>query len=94
MYWSVTQYQRPIMGAQNNMPTQGKFVLKYHAIRASSLTGAHVPSIPSGMSGFQRLNMSEPSAARSSPQPPRRSRPYTVRTSEPKTSTNVWTASV
>ena len=31
MYWSVHQYQRPTIGAQNSMPTHGKLSLKYHA---------------------------------------------------------------
>ncbi len=70
MYWSVHQYQSPMTGAQIAMPSQGKLVLKYQAIRPGSFTGAQVPSIPAGMSGFQRLNMSEPQRRLSSPQPP------------------------
>src|SRR5690348_5371703 len=66
MYWSVHQYHKPIIGAQNSIPSHGKFPLKYHACRmmcpAASvcITGAHVPCTPAGISGFQRLNMSEP----------------------------------
>jgi hypothetical protein len=36
-------------------------------MRPASFTGAHVPSTPSGMSGFQRLNMSGSSAAGTRP---------------------------
>src|SRR6478752_4307543 len=70
MYWSVHQYQRPMIGAQIAMPSHGKWSLKYHAMRVGSFTGAQVPSTPDGISGFQRLNMSEPAMRRSSPQPP------------------------
>ena len=65
MYWSVHQYHRPMIGAQKGMPSQGKLPLKYQAClttcrRRSFSTGAQVPSTPGGISGFQRLNMSEP----------------------------------
>ena len=55
-----------MIGAQISMPSQGKLLLKYQAWRVSwpaaflSITGAQVPSTPGGISGFQRLNMSEP----------------------------------
>ena len=51
--------------------------------RRFSSTGAHVPSTPGGTRGFQRLNISGPSVARNSPQPPSFSRPKTVSSSEP-----------
>src|ERR1035437_1090315 len=76
MYWSVHQYQRPMTGAQMAMPNQGKWLLKYQAILTTSpleffsITGDQVLLTPAGMSGFQRLNMSEPQMWRSSPQPP------------------------
>ena len=41
----------------------------------SYMTGAQVPCIPLGTSGFQRLNMSEPQTRCSSPQPPSLCRP-------------------
>ncbi len=50
--------------------------------------------MPSGTSGFQRLNMSEGSAARNAPQPPIASSPYQVSTAEPSTRIAVCTASV
>ena len=76
MYWSVHQYHRPMTGAQMAMPSQGKLPLKYQACLTTwpaasfSMTGAQVASTPAGISGFQRLNMSEPQSSRSSPQPP------------------------
>ena len=63
-------------------------------MRDVSLTGAQVPSMPGGMSGFQRLNMSDGSAARSSCQPPSRIRPNTVMRTEPTMRMIVCTASV
>src|SRR6516225_9142457 len=75
MYWSVHQYQRPMIGAQIAMPSHGKWSLKYQAISVGVLTGAHVAFIPAGMSGFHRLNMSEPQMRRSSLQPPSSFRP-------------------
>jgi hypothetical protein len=94
MYWSVHQYQRPTIGAQNSIPTHGKSPLKYQAIRPGSITGAQVPSIPVGTRGFQRLNMSEGRAARKALQPPSLARPNTVNTAEPTTRIPVCTASV
>ena len=41
--------------------------------------------MPAGTSGFQRLNMSDGSAARNSPQPPIVCRPKKVRVAEPRT---------
>ena len=75
MYWSVHQYQSPMTGAQMAMPSHGKLPLKYQAsltICPASFftsTGAQEDSTPAGMSGFQRLNMSEPQMLLSSPQP-------------------------
>src|SRR5512145_2983851 len=69
MYWSVHQYHNPITGAQMAIPSQGNWVLKYQAIRVGSFTGAQLPSMPAGIRGFQRLNMSEPQIRRSSLQP-------------------------
>src|SRR2546425_700014 len=63
-------------------------------MRDVSLTGAQVPSMPGGMSGFQRLNMSDGSAARSSCQPPSRIRPNTAMRTEPTMRMIVCTASV
>src|SRR5580658_2636990 len=66
IYWSVHQYHSPMIGAQKSMPSHGKLPLKYQAclttLPAASdwITGDHVPCTPAGMSGFQRLNMSEP----------------------------------
>src|ERR1019366_7932242 len=76
MYWSVHQYHKPMTGAQMAMPSHGKLELKYHAslmICPASFftsTGAQEDSTPAGMSGFQRLNMSEPQMLLSSPHPP------------------------
>ncbi len=76
IYWSVHQYHRPMIGAQMAMPSQGKLLLKYQAsltmfpAASFSSTGAQVPSTPGGISGFHRLNMSEPQSWRSSCQPP------------------------
>ena len=81
MYWSVHQYQRPMIGAQMAMPSQGKLVVEIPGLLDDlaggvvSSTGAQVPSTPAGISGFQRLNMSEPQMRRSSPQPPSLCRP-------------------
>ena len=50
--------------------------------------------MPAGTSGFQRLNMSDGSAARKAPQPPIASSPYQVSTAEPSTRIAVCTASV
>src|SRR6185369_8086464 len=100
MYWSVHQYQRPTMGAQINIPTQGKLPLKYQAsfktfpAASVSSTGAQVPSTPAGIIGFQRLNISEPHQWRSSCQPPSFTSPYAVRENEPRMSTKVCTASL
>src|SRR5262245_44210418 len=100
MYWSVHQYHKPIIGAQINMPTQGKFPLKYHAslitcpAASMSRTGAQLPCTPAGISGFHRLNMSEPHQTRSSCHPPSLTSPYAVREKEPRMSTNVCTASL
>jgi hypothetical protein len=69
MYWSVHQYHRPMTGAQMAMPSHGKLPLKYQACFTTwpaafnSSTGAQVASTPAGVSGFQRLNMSEPQSA-------------------------------
>ena len=94
MYWSVHQYQRPTIGAQNNMPNQGKWSLKYHAMRPLSWTGAQVPSMPAGTNGFQRLNMSEPQAACSFPQPPSSMSPNTVTRADPTMKMMVCSVSV
>ena len=52
----------------------GKLSLKYQAIACRSpCTGAQVPSMPAGTSGFQRLNISEPHDARAV-RPSRRAR--------------------
>ena len=94
MYWSVHQYHSPMIGAHRSSPGHGKFPLKYHAIRFGSITGAHVPSIPSGMIGFHRLNMSGSSASLSPPQPPSALSPNHVSSPDPSTSTSVCSASV
>jgi len=66
MYWSVHQYQSPMMGAQISIPGQGKFPLKYHACLTIapaefvSSTGDQVDWTPAGVIGFHRLNISEP----------------------------------
>src|ERR1017187_8950866 len=76
MYWSVHQYHRRMTGAQMAMPSQGKLELKYHASFIIwppgffTSTGAHADSTPAGMSGFQRLNISEPQMLLNSPHPP------------------------
>lgn len=63
-----------MIGAQNSIPSHGKFPLKYQACLTIwpaapfSITGAQVPICPTGISGFQRLNMSEPHQWRSSVQ--------------------------
>jgi hypothetical protein len=31
MYWSVHQYHKPMIGAQNSIPSHGKLPLKYQA---------------------------------------------------------------
>ncbi len=94
MYWSVHQYHRPTIGAQNNMPSQGKLSLKYQAIRPVSFTGAQVASMPAGTSGFQRLNMFEPQTVRNSSQPPSSISPNTVTIAEPMMKMIVWRVSV
>ena len=94
MYWSVHQYQRPMIGAQRSIPGHGKLPLKYHAIRFGSSTGAQAPSIPSGMIGFHRLKRSGSRASRSPPQPPSADSPNQVKRPEPTTSTSVCSASV
>src|ERR1700690_1518961 len=66
MYWSVHQYQSPMMGAQISMPGQGNLSLKYQACLTMapdafvSRTGSHVDCWPAGVMGFQRLNISDP----------------------------------
>src|SRR4030095_11680128 len=70
IYWSVHQYHNPIIGAQSNMPGQGYLSLKYQAWRPASFTGAHVPSTPSGTTGFHKLNISLPQISFSFSHPP------------------------
>ena len=94
MYWSVHQYQRPMIGAQRSIPGHGKLPLKYQAIRFGSSTGAQVPSIPSGMIGFHRLKRSGSRAARNPPQPPSADSPNQVSSPEPTTRTSVCKPSV
>ena len=66
MYWSVHQYQRPMIGAQISMPGHGKLPLKYHACLVTapaalvSSTGDQVDWTPAGVIGLQRLSISEP----------------------------------
>lgn len=92
-----------MIGAQKSIPSQGKLPLKYHAIRPVSRTGAQVLSIPTGTSGFHRLNISEPAISRSELQPATRpppadspsfSRPKIMTRNEPSTRMIVCTASV
>ncbi len=94
MYWSVHQYHNPMIGAQKSIPSHGKFVLKYQAIRPGSLTGAQVPSTPAGISGFHRLKYSGSSAARSPLHPPSSDSPNMVSRSEPMIRISVCSASV
>jgi len=55
-----------MIGAQNSMPSQGKYPLKYQAsfttfpAASVSKTGAQVPWTPAGIKGFHKLNKSEP----------------------------------
>src|ERR1700687_4534468 len=89
-----------MIGAQNNIPNQGKLPLKYQACLTTcpaalvSITGAHVPCTPGGISGFHKLNMSDPHQWRSSPQPPNLCSPQNVSSAEPLMSTITCTASL
>jgi len=71
-----TPVPQPMIGAQNNMPSQGKLSLEYKPVHnmprgiCFRSTGDHVPCTPAGISGFHRLNMSEPHQWRSSLHPP------------------------